>query len=75
MGAGQFKQTCLQVLDEVRVTGEAVEITKRGVPVAQLVPAPKHGRTWLGSMAGSAILADDLIAPALEPEEWAVLQP
>jgi prevent-host-death family protein len=39
MAAAKFKATCLRVMDEVTLTGEAVEITKRGKVVARLVPA------------------------------------
>ncbi|MBI4703477.1 MAG: type II toxin-antitoxin system prevent-host-death family antitoxin, partial [Deltaproteobacteria bacterium] len=39
VGAGEFKNRCLKILDEVRATGLAVTITKRGRPVARLVPA------------------------------------
>jgi len=38
IAAGQFKNTCLQVLDEVATGRRAVVITKRGRPVATLVP-------------------------------------
>jgi len=37
--AGAFKQGCLRILDEVAETHHAVLITKRGKPVAKLVPA------------------------------------
>lgn len=37
--AGQFKARCLALLDEVASTGEQLVITKRGKPVARLVPA------------------------------------
>jgi prevent-host-death family protein len=36
MKASEFKAKCLQVLDEVRATGEPVQITKRGAVVAEL---------------------------------------
>ena len=38
MPAGQFKATCLKVMDRVRRTREPVVITKRGKPVARLDP-------------------------------------
>lgn len=70
--AGEFKQTCLRVLDQVRETGEGVVITKRGVPVARLVPV-EISAGWLGAMQGTATMADDLIAPATPPGEWSAL--
>lgn len=73
--AGEFKQTCLRVLDEVRETGEVVVVTKRGVPVAQLTPVPRsRDRDWKGVMAGSGEILGDLVAPATDPEEWEVLR-
>jgi prevent-host-death family protein len=40
MAAGQFKNQCLKTLDEVARTKSVVVITKRGRPVARLVPCP-----------------------------------
>lgn len=69
--AGEFKQTCLRVLNEVRDTGEVVVITKRGVPVAQLTPVPRSKESdWAGALRGTARIVGDLIQPALAPEEW-----
>jgi len=38
MQASEFKARCLAVLDDVARTREEVVVTKRGVPVARLVP-------------------------------------
>lgn len=38
MPAGEFKARCLRVMEQVRKTREPVVITKRGRPVAKLVP-------------------------------------
>jgi antitoxin (DNA-binding transcriptional repressor) of toxin-antitoxin stability system len=38
MAAGKFKDICLQTLDEVAASRTPVVITKRGRPVAKLVP-------------------------------------
>ena len=73
IAAGEFKQTCLRLLDEVRETGEAIVITKHGVPVARLGPLQQR-EDWRGAMRGTAEMTDDLIAPAAEPEEWEALQ-
>ncbi len=52
MAAGQFKDQCLKTLDEVARTRTAVVITKRGRPVAKLVPCPPPAkrRTLVGSV-------------------------
>lgn len=38
IGAGEFKAKCLQLMDEVNRQGIELIITKRGQPVAKLVP-------------------------------------
>ena len=45
MKASEFKAKCLQVLDEVEATGEPVQVTKRGVVVAELRPAAVRPET------------------------------
>lgn len=36
--AGEFKQRCLALLDQVAETGTSLVVTKRGQPVARIVP-------------------------------------
>jgi prevent-host-death family protein len=36
--AGVFKAKCLALLDEVAATGQTLVVTKRGRPVAEVVP-------------------------------------
>lgn len=54
MAAGKFKDQCLRVLDEVAERKTAVTITKRGRPVATIVPyrAAAEGEN---SLAGSIL--------------------
>lgn len=40
--AGIFKARCLAIMDEVQAKRQAVVITKRGKPVAKLVPVEKE---------------------------------
>ena len=71
MPAGQFKQTCLRVLDEVRDTGEGVVVTKRGEPVAQVVPLERTEETdWRGALRETGTITGDLVAPASDLEAW-----
>ena len=72
--AGEFKQTCLRLLDEVRQSGQPIVITKRGAPVAQLAPvAASTLGDWSGAMRGTGRIVGDLVAPATGPEEWEAL--
>lgn len=54
MPAGKFKDQCLKVLDHVASSRSAVTVTKRGRPVATLVPftAPNAAEP---SLAGSVL--------------------
>ena len=66
--ASEFKAKCLKIMDEVAATNEPVEITKHGVPVARLVPAPQRPKTIIGAMKGSVLYMGDIISPI--GEEW-----
>jgi prevent-host-death family protein len=63
--AGEFKARCLKFMDEVRATGRPIVITKRGKPVAKLVPVeePKPRREIFGSMKGTVTIHGDIISP------------
>lgn len=71
-----FKAQCLALLKRVRETGQPIVVTKFGEPVAEVVPpAPrKPAANWLGSLAGTAEITGDIIAPASDPDEWEVLR-
>lgn len=71
-----FKATCLALLQKVRKTGRPLLVTKRGVPVAQVLPppAPRGKKNWLGDMAGTGKIVGDIISPAVSEDEWEVLR-
>lgn len=68
MGAGEFKAKCLQLLDEVAHTGEPLVITKRGKPVAKLVPISTEIDLY-GALEGSVTYEGDIISPL--DDDWA----
>jgi prevent-host-death family protein len=63
MPAGAFKAECLAVLDRVAATGEHVVVTKRGRPVAEVVPVRRERPQ---SLRGSVKTRGDVIGPILE---------
>jgi prevent-host-death family protein len=71
----EFKATCLAVLERVRKSGQPVLVTRRGEPVAEIVPPSARARAvpWLGSARGSGQILGDLVAPAADEEEWEAL--
>jgi len=68
--AGQFKVHCLAIMDEVQAKRQAVVITKRGKPVAKLVPIEKEKDEIFGFFKGKGEILGDVVAPAFTPEEW-----
>lgn len=76
VAAGAFKQGCLALIDEVAASRGEILITKRGKPVARLVPIDdprEHERRLLESWRGKAkqlVSDDDLIAPSSELASW-----
>jgi prevent-host-death family protein len=53
IAAGKFKDVCLKTLDEVAKTRSSVVITKRGRPIARLIPYVKTAARK--SLAGSVV--------------------
>jgi len=73
MAAGVFKANCLAVMDDVQAKRETVVITKRGKPVAKLVPINTDKDEIFGFLAGKGAVTGDIVSPALTPEEWGEL--
>jgi prevent-host-death family protein len=61
--AGKFKAQCLALLDEVAATHGQVVVTKRGRPVARLVPIEDAEPP---SLLGSVLVQRDLVRPTGE---------
>lgn len=74
IAAGVFKAKCLAIMDEVQRKREPVVITKKGKPVAKLVPVEFEGPDPIfGFMAGKATIAGDIESPIPE-EEWEIFK-
>ncbi len=50
IAAGEFKAKCLAILTEVEETGRAFVVTKRGRPVARVVPLISSSKSLEGSL-------------------------
>ncbi len=69
--ATKFKAKCLELMDRVAERRETYVITKRGKPVAKLVPAdPPVRKSVFGCMADQTDFVGDLDQPAWSEEEW-----
>lgn len=73
MAAGAFKVHCLAVMDEVQARRETVLITKRGKPVAKLVPADKETDDIFNFLVGKGSIEGDVVAPVMSAKEWGEL--
>ncbi len=75
LSISKFKATCLAVLDRVKRTGQPVLVTRHGEPIAIIEPPPleEMGKSWLGSFRGKGKITGDIVSPALNENEWGVL--
>jgi prevent-host-death family protein len=69
IAAGEFKAKCLALLDEVQQTRKEYVITKRGKPVARLVPAEPKKKTddVFGRLKGTGAIRGDIFSTG---ERW-----
>jgi prevent-host-death family protein len=72
----KFKATCLAVLERVHKTKKPVLVTRFGKPVAEVMPPsqPVRATNWIGALTGTGRIAGDIISPAADESDWAVLR-
>lgn len=72
--AGEFKTTCLRLMDEVQETGTEIIVTKHRRPVVRVSPFRSERPKLVGSCVGQLrILADIDSEPAIPPDDWDML--
>lgn len=64
IAAARFKERCLALLDEV--DQEGIVITKRGKPVAKLVPFSTDSAGLIGSLAAKVRITGDILSTGLD---------
>jgi len=73
----EFKAKCLAYLDQLSRSGETITVTRRGHPLATVLPAtasPEHEeKHWL-KLRGKAVIHADIIAPVLPDSGYRVLR-
>lgn len=72
--AGQFKTYCLTIMEDVRSTRNPVLITKRGRPVAKLVPVETSRDDFIGRLEGLFKIVGDIESPVEPPDNWEALK-
>ncbi len=66
----KFKAKCLSLLQEVSKTKTPLRVTRRGKPIADVIPATSEGdeRSWIGSLSGSIDIVGDVVSPVIDIE-------
>lgn len=67
IAAAKFKSQCLSLMDEVQSKRKEIVITKRGRPVAKLVPVESDTNELFGGMRGTIRITGDIVSPIGEP--------
>jgi prevent-host-death family protein len=60
IAAAKFKEQCLALLDEV--DQEGIIITKRGRPVAKLIPIGAESASLIGSLKGKLVIKGPILS-------------
>ncbi len=60
IGAAKFKEQCLALID--RLTPEGLIITKRGKPVARIIPYPQRPENLIGSLRDKIEIRGDILS-------------
>lgn len=72
--ATEFKAKCLELMDRVAKQRESFVITKRGRPVARLVPVERELKEPLfGRLRGMAEEIGDITSPVVPAQMWEVM--
>jgi prevent-host-death family protein len=68
MGITEFKAHALEVISEMIDTKEQVIVTKRGIPVVEILPY-NRSRDSMGKLADVLVYEGDIVSPVAE-NEW-----
>lgn len=60
IGAAKFKEQCLSILESVGEEG--IVITKRGKPIAKLIPIRAESADLIGSLKGKIKIKGDIMS-------------
>jgi prevent-host-death family protein len=61
IAVSEFKSRCLELLERSRRRGEEFVITKRGEPIARVVPIQTRAAPLRGSMKGRLEIVGDIV--------------
>lgn len=67
MSVSKFKAECLSVLEEIKKQKKRIRITKRGKPIAEVIPVESEKEDI--PLKETVIFLGDLVSPVAE-DEW-----
>lgn len=72
----EFKAKCLSLLDQVNKTKTPLRVTRRGKPIADIIPPSIESdeRDWIGAMAGRMDIVGDIVSPVIDLKEIEALK-
>jgi prevent-host-death family protein len=68
VAAEYFEMHCRALIDWVQATGRLVVVTKRGKPIAKLVPVKQQPDDIFGFMVGKVRIVGDVMSPVLSSD-------
>ena len=71
LSVSKFKATCLAVLNDVQTLKKKVIITKRGVPIAEVIPYSRDDKDI--PLKDTVTFLGDIVSP-VAVEDWEVLK-
>ena len=75
ISAAAFRANCFKIMDRLQTTRGEVVITKRGKPIAKLIPIVRSENKkdpLLGALAGTGRTIADLTQPVADDEDWEI---
>ena len=70
ISAGEFKNRCLAIMDEVNETGTEVLITKHDRPVSRLIPAERSAPEMWGRYRDVVRVSGYIVSSVLPSDDW-----
>ena len=71
ISVSEFKAKCLSLLEQVEKTKAPIRLTKRGKPIAEIVPVFPEAkkRDWIGSLSHRTKIVGDIVSPIIDIDE------
>jgi prevent-host-death family protein len=72
----KIRASYLSLLDQVKRTGLPILVTRKGEPIAQVIPSPKPERpaSWLGFFKSTGKIKGDIVSPVVSGRDWEALK-